>query len=48
MAPFMMSDGAEPMVSWLITSDSAKTAQTPDISTGTVEEAASGPISSVE
>jgi hypothetical protein len=47
MAPCMMSAGAMPSERWLITSDSANTAHTPEIGTGVFEVTTSGPISSV-
>ncbi len=46
MAPCMMSAGDAPLVTWLITSDSAKTAHTPEIDTGSSEVSTRGPISS--
>ena len=46
MAPCMMSAGGVPSDSWLITSDSANTAQTPEIATADFEVLTSGPISS--
>ena len=42
-----MSAGALPSDNWLMTSDSANTAQTPEIATGCFEVASSGPISAV-
>ena len=39
MAPRMMSAGAAPVETWLITSDSAKTAHTPEMGTGDFEVA---------
>ncbi len=48
MAPCMMSAGATPWDRWLITSDSANTAQTPEMVIGSFDVATSGPISSVE
>ncbi len=47
MAPCMMSAGGMPSDRWLMTSDSANTAQTPEIGTGVFEVLTSGPISFV-
>jgi hypothetical protein len=48
IAPCMMSAGATPCDRWLITSDSANTAHTPEMFVVPFEVSTSGPISSVE
>ena len=47
IAPCMMSAGATPCDRWLMTSDSANTAHTPEMEVAAFEVCTSGPISSV-
>ena len=47
IAPCMMSAGATPCERWLITSDSANTAHTPEMAIDSFDVSTSGPISSV-
>jgi hypothetical protein len=46
-APCRISPGARPLETWLMTSDSAKTAQTPEMFAASADAAATAPICSV-